>query len=172
MNELFEFFWHGPFSQWHKCAFVVNGVSYNCAEQFMMAQKAILFGDSDTLKEIMDTDNPKTQKSLGRKVKDFDPLRWDRLKLSVVYIGNYAKFTQNPSLKVALMSTGEKTMVEASPYDKVWGIGLDASSPDALDRNTWHGENYLGRALDAVKVRIRAEMMEEDLKNSFMKTVF
>lgn len=160
MQEQFHFFWRGEFSQWHKSTFTVNGIAYNCAEQFMMAEKARCFGDLDTLSEIMATANPKTHKALGRKVKNFDPIRWDEVKSSVVYIGNYAKFTQNPSLKLILLATNNKTMVEASPYDKIWGIGLEENDPRAMTRDNWLGENLLGRALDAVRERIRAEMYE------------
>lgn len=158
MNEKFTFFWSGVFSQWHHSSFSVDGITYGTAEQFMMASKARLFNDTDTLVKILASTNPKEQKRLGREVKNFDPKVWDEHKFSVVYIGNYAKFTQNKQLQDALLATGETTMVEASPLDTIWGIGLAEDDYRAKDRSQWRGENYLGRVLDAVRARIRAEM--------------
>jgi len=106
----------------------------------------------------MKPSNPKEQKRLGRQVKNFEPIIWDRCKYSIVYLGNMAKFTQNEELKRILLATGEKTLVEASPLDQIWGIGLAEDSPLAQDRKTWRGENLLGKALTAVKDHIRAEM--------------
>jgi len=157
MNEQFTLFWNGPFSQWHPSTFVVDGISYCHAEQFMMAKKAQLFKDQATLAKIMAATNPKDQKKLGREVVNFDAKKWDEVKLSVVYIGNYHKFTQNPTLKKELLLTKETTMVEASPYDCIWGVGLAPDDKRANNRNEWRGQNYLGRVLDAVRARICAE---------------
>lgn len=163
MQEQFSFFWRGPFSQWHKSKFTVNGIEYVTAEQFMMAEKARLFGDMDICDEILSTSNPKKQKALGRKVKDFNPALWDKHKFSIVYLGNYAKFTQNPELKNVLLNTGDTTMVEASPLDKIWGIGLAEEDTKASDRTQWKGENLLGKVLDAVRARIRCEEYQKDV---------
>lgn len=157
MNETFTFFWSGPFSQWHHSKFTVDGITYSHAEQFMMAAKARLFNDNDTLAKILATSNPRDQKKLGREVKNFDADLWDEHKFSVVYIGSYHKFTQNLDLKKELLATGETTMVEASPVDRIWGIGLAEDDIRAGYRNEWRGDNYLGRVLDAVRARIRAE---------------
>ena len=145
--EEFVFFWGGKFSQWYKADMVIYGVKYNCCEQYMMAEKARLFEDDEIESKIMESKNPKEQKALGRKVKNFDPERWDSVARDVVYEGNYAKFNQNKDCLEELFQTGEKTIVEASPYDKIWGIGLAGDDPRAANRSTWRGTNWLGIAI-------------------------
>lgn len=103
--EKFTFFWRGVFSQWHPCKFVIDNMTFNCAEQWMMYSKAKLFDDNETIAAIMATDDPKTQKRLGRQVKNFDIDAWNEVAKDVVYAGNYAKFTQNPDMLRALMAT-------------------------------------------------------------------
>ena len=163
MQEQFTFFWRGPFSQWHKSKFFVNGIEYATAEQFMMAEKARLFGDEDICRQILETNNPKKQKALGRKVKDFNPILWDKHKFSIVYLGNYEKFTQSVELKNTLLNTGDTTLVEASPLDKIWGIGLAEEDIKASNRHEWKGENLLGKVLDAVRARIRCEEFQREV---------
>ena len=155
MSEEFLFFWGGCFSQWYKADMVVDGVKYNCCEQYMMAGKASFFGDEETCKQIMSTNNPREQKVWGRKVKNFDAEKWNNLCRDIVYRANYAKFNQNEDCLKELMATGDKTIVEASPYDKIWGIGLAEDDPRALDRNQWEGTNWLGEAIMKVRETLR-----------------
>src|SRR5262249_34939581 len=122
--EMFTLFWHGPISQWHPSAFEVAGVRFAFAEQFMMYSKALLFGDRDTAAKIMAAGTPREQKKLGREVRNFDPKTWDLFREGIVYSGSYAKFTQDADLLAELLATRGTTLVEASPYDRVWGIGL------------------------------------------------
>jgi len=155
-NKLFTFFWHGPFSQWHKSEFCEtqwdrSELTFFCAEQFMMAKKAKLFHDYETFQKIMDSTSPKQVKDLGREVKNFSQVIWDRYKFSIVYQGNLLKFMQNDDLMKLLIDTEDTILVEASPYDKVWGIGLAEDNPDALDMNKWRGQNLLGKALTGVR---------------------
>ena len=147
MSEEFVLFWGGKFSQWYKADMVINGVKYNCCEQYMMAEKARFFEDKETFERIMAEKNPKEQKALGRQVQDFDIKEWNEVARDVVYGGNYAKFNQNKDCFGELMDTGNKTIVEASPYDTIWGIGLSADDPRALDRSQWKGTNWLGKAI-------------------------
>lgn len=149
--ERFTLFWHGPFSQWHACRFSVNGVLYNCAEQYMMAAKARMFQDFSALEKIMRASDPSVQKRTGRTVKSFYADKWNADAKDIVYQGNRAKFTQNPTLLHLLLSTHGTTLVEASPYDKIWGIGLPASDPRALSRETWQGTNWLGEVLTQLR---------------------
>ena len=123
-NERFTFFYHGPFCQWYKSPFVLDGISYNCAEQYMMAEKARLFGDHQILARIMKANDPYDQKELGKKVKNFDQKTWDMHKYNIVKKANLAKFEQNPELLLELAKTQGTTLVEASPFDQIWGIGL------------------------------------------------
>jgi ribA/ribD-fused uncharacterized protein len=145
------FFWGGPFSQWHVANFIVGDFTYCTAEQFMMSEKARLFHDHETFDRIMATDKPREQKALGRVVKNFQPHIWDKEKLDIVYIGNLNKFGQNKDLYDKLCQTGTKVLVEASPYDTVWGIGIGPQDPDRLDLSKWRGENLLGETLMRVR---------------------
>lgn len=157
MSEQFTFFWktESPFSQWHPSEFTINEIKYCCAEQYMMACKAKLFNDLDALNKIMATDDPRKQKKLGRQVNNFNAEMWEQNCKSVVYDGNKAKFTQNPKLLEALLATGDTTLVEASPYDKTWGIGLSENDPLAHSRDTWQGTNWLGEILTKLRNDLR-----------------
>lgn len=150
-DEKFTFFWHGVFSQWYASKFIINDIEYNRAEQYMMAQKAIMFGDDEMLEKIMGTNDPKTQKTCGRNVKDFDPNKWNQYAKAIVHDGNMAKFTQNPKFLEDLIATEGTTLVEASPYDKIWGIGMGVDNPKSQNRETWKGLNWLGEVLTGVR---------------------
>lgn len=163
-SDDFIFFWSGRklrnvtkncFSQWYPSKFIVGGKEYRFAEQFMMARKAELFNDLETLQKIMIASDARTIKTLGREVKNFDPTLWNEKKFKVVVQGNLAKFTQDVELHDFLLSTGDKILVEASPYDKIWGIGLDEKSPDAVNPQKWRGQNLLGFALMKVRSIIK-----------------
>ena len=138
-------------SQWYPCQFEVEGLTYTSAEQYMMAEKAKLFGDEEIRAEILNTDDPRMCKALGRKVKNFDKAVWDKEKEHIVRKGNTKKFLQNSALRNFLLSTGDKVLVEASPTDRVWGIGMGKNNPDALDPQKWRGQNLLGFALMNVR---------------------
>ena len=139
------------FSQWYNCKFVVDGITYHTAEQYMMAQKALLFNDNDIFNKIMNSKHPKEYKELGRKIKNFSDSKWNENKYQIVLKGNIAKFSQNEKLKAFLLNTGTKILVEASPYDKIWGIGLSADQENIENPLTWNGENLLGFALMEVR---------------------
>lgn len=143
-------FYGGPFSQWYASKFTIDGITYNTAEQFMMAMKADYFGDDEAKFKIMNTNDPSEQKALGRQVKNFDKEAWDAVSRGYVYQANMAKFS-HPQLKQFIIDTGDRILVEASPYDKIWGIGLAVDDPKALDKNNWRGTNWLGEVL--MKVR-------------------
>jgi len=163
-GETFEylFFWgHSPpksggiaatcFSQWYDAGFEIDGVFYPTAEHWMMAAKARLFEDEDMLLRIIDADSPKAAKALGRKVRKFDDKRWKANARRLVTAGNVAKFTQNAELGEFLQDTGSQVLVEASPYDRIWGIGLRSNDPRAEDPASWQGQNLLGFALMDVR---------------------
>lgn len=161
MEEKFTLFWDGPFSQWYPSNFTVNHLKFNCAEQFMMYGKALLFHDLETAEEILQATSPKDQKALGRKIRNFDQDIWVLFREGIVYTGSYAKFIQNPALQEVLLATKGTTLVEASPYDKIWGIGLAETDPQALNRATWKGLNLLGETLTRVREGIRYEMSRD-----------
>lgn len=151
MSEKFEFFWNGPFSQWHPSQFNFERMKFNRAEQFMMFGKAVFFEDFQNATEIMKSNNPKEQKALGRQTNNFNVDKWANVAKDIVYVGNYLKFTQDANLKSVLMKTVGSTLVEASPYDKIWGIGLAEDNPLALNRSTWQGKNWLGETITKVR---------------------
>lgn len=146
-------------SQWFPCSFVVDGQYYNCAEQYMMAEKARIFGDEEVRQQILAEYNQMTMKKLGRKVRGYDDHIWKDKRFDVVVKGNVAKFSQNEKLRNFLISTGDKIIVEASPKDNVWGIGLDESSPDAIRPRNWQGENLLGFALMEARDMVKSKKM-------------
>ena len=120
-----------------------------------MAEKARLFEDAQSRAKILSTKSPELMKKLGRQVRNFDPNVWDANCEEIVFNGNMAKFSQNPSMLEELMDTGSKTLVEASPFDTVWGIGLAADHANATRPSQWKGDNRLGRVLMRVRDRLR-----------------
>ncbi|MGN1165021.1 MAG: TIGR02452 family protein [Lachnospiraceae bacterium] len=148
----YVFFWHeyekdGEFSNWYTTTFNVDGVRYHNVEQYIMAQKAKLFHDGKIYIQILNTKDPKSCKALGRKVHSFDPEIWDVHKIRIVMDGNRAKFAQNPDLMDKLLWTGNAILAEASPYDKIWGIGLSREEAIKMQADEWPGENLLGKVL-------------------------
>lgn len=161
--EKFSFFWGGEYSQWYKSDIRFKhgkdreALDFNCAEQMMMYGKAMFFGDTETAENIMKAKDPKKQKALGRQVKGFDPDRWEAVAWFIVYAANACKFAQHSELYDKMMNDPAEEFVEASPYDKIWGIGLAADDPRALDKKTWQGLNLLGHVLTSVRRFFRGE---------------
>ena len=147
-------------SQWYECCFEVEGVRYHTAEQFMMAGKARLFQDEEVLLKIMEASTPNAYKKLGRLIQGFVQGTWDAHKYEIVVAGNKAKFSQNPELKEYLLSTGDAILAEASPYDRIWGIGLDREQAVKGNIANWRGENLLGCALMEVRDWLRESCLE------------
>src|ERR671922_2653009 len=161
------FFWrHTPkrsgvgkecLSQWYPIRFEVDGRGFTTAEHYMMYHKAILFGDNETAERILGAADPRAAKALGRSTRGFTDEIWDANRFGIVVSGNHAKFTQNPLLRAFLLATHPRIIVEASPEDRIWGIGLAADSEDAADPFAWRGLNLLGFALMVVRDRLIAE---------------
>lgn len=163
---------YGFLCQWYRCRFTDpdSGLEFSCTEQWMMWNKAQLAGDEVAARAIMATTSPRKQKQLGRDVEGFAVEAWDKIKLDVVERGNYLKFTQGTnvtsmkmdeegdpvSLKSLLLDTGERELVEASRFDRIWGIGFDAQQALAVPREKW-GQNLLGVALMNVREKVRKE---------------
>jgi ribA/ribD-fused uncharacterized protein len=134
-------------SQWFPAPFTVDGVRYATAEHWMMAAKARLFGDTLAAEAVIAAGHPQQAKSIGRKVRGFDTEIWNQHRVTLVVEGNMHKFAQNEVLKAYLLGTGERILVEASPVDRIWGIGLAATDDRASDPAQWRGLNLLGFAL-------------------------
>lgn len=147
--EKYYFFWGGPFSNWAPSVIEIEDRVFVCAEQYMMYKKAMYFGDTEIAKQIMDVDDPATQKQLGRQVSNFDPVKWREVCEEQFYPGLLAKYQQNEYLKTLLCDTEDKKLVEASPHDRIWGIGYNAVN--ALSNMDSWGENLLGKMLERVR---------------------
>ncbi|RJO76771.1 NADAR family protein [Nocardia panacis] len=166
-NEVeYLYFWgHQPgrsqgkwcLSQWWPAEFDLDDHHFPTAEHYMMWRKATLFGDRDTAGQILTTDHPKQVKALGRQVRGFDSAIWEANSFRIVVEANTAKFGQDEALREYLLGTEDRILVEASPLDRVWGIGLSADDPRAADPKAWRGENLLGFALMAVRQLLRPE---------------
>lgn len=162
----FLFFWgHTPkdagsvdaacLSQWFARSFEVDRALYATAEHWMMAEKARLFGDREALSRILEAPTPADAKAWGRKVRKYDDEAWAKNRFEAVVRGNVAKFGQHPDLRAFLLRTGERVLVEASPRDRIWGIGMGKANVDARRPEKWRGQNLLGFALLEVRERLR-----------------
>ncbi|MFF7855727.1 NADAR domain-containing protein [Streptomyces sp. NPDC007904] len=143
-------------SQWWPSPFTVDGVRYATAEHWMMAAKARLFGDPEAERLVLAADHPAQAKKAGRLVRGFDEAVWSRERFGVVVEGSVHKFAAHGALRDFLLGTGERVLVEASPVDRVWGIGLAAGDEGAWDPERWRGPNLLGFALMEARRRLRA----------------
>lgn len=157
VKDNFLFFLKGWPSQWFPSRFTVDGVTFSCCEQYMMAEKARMFGDEASYRLIMASDSPSFQKAQGRKVQGFIKAEWDAACEDVVYRGNLAKFSQSRDLKEALLETGDLVLAEAAHYDKIWGIGVSVTDPRAAIQSQWPGKNLLGKVLMRVRDALRRE---------------
>lgn len=161
----FLFFWgHTPkradavdaacLSQWFPRGFTLDAVRYRTAEHWMMAEKARLFRDEAALGRILAAETPADAKKIGREVRGFDGAVWGAARSEAVVRGNVAKFGEHADLGAFLRATGDRVLVEASPRDRVWGIGMGASNPDARAPSRWRGLNLLGFALMEARSRL------------------
>ena len=148
------------FSQWYPSVFKKDGITYKTAEHFMMAEKARLFNNKEILEEILKSGHPKQAKDLGRRVTGFKNEIWDKEKFRIVSEANFLKFSQSKSLKQFLLNTNERVLVEASPNDKVWGIGMAQDNEHIENPYKWKGENLLGFALMEVRDMLRNKNTE------------
>jgi hypothetical protein len=155
-GEAFEFlpFWKGPLSQWARTDFKIDGVKYITAEHWMMAEKARTFGDDETLRLILKSGSPKEAKALGREVKNYNDEKWASVRFEAVIRGNVAKFSP-ADRRLILLDTGNKVLVEASPEDRIWGIGLTEDHPNVHVPSRWPGQNLLGFALMEARKRLQ-----------------
>lgn len=145
-------------SNWEPSPMLIDDVQYNCVEQYMMAEKARTFGDESIRQKILASPSPKAQKEFGRKVRGYVEETWVDVRYSVVLRATVEKYRQNPELLRLLLAVPDDVrFVEASPYDRIWGIGMDRENPDATHPEKWLGQNLLGKAIDEARALLRAE---------------
>jgi ribA/ribD-fused uncharacterized protein len=157
-NYIFFYGSFHPLSQWYISFFDIYGIRFNSTEQWMMYAKAMLFGDDETANKVLISDSPSNQRKLGRQVKHFNEALWIDKRESIIYHGNYEKFTQNIDLRNYLLQTGVNILAEASPTDLIWGIGLAIDNEDRFNMEKWRGQNLLGKIL----MKIRKDLIKED----------
>lgn len=161
VNANMILFWNSCYSQWFPSEFRdCNGLKFFNAEQFMMYHKAKLFNDSEIMEKIIKETNPRAIKEYGRQVKNYIDDIWVDAREEVVILGNYYKFTQNDRILKELMSSIGKELVEASPVDRIWGIGLSEHDEKCLDKSKWRGLNLLGNCLMKVREVLNSLNME------------
>ena len=134
--------------------FTLDDLTYSCVEQYIMAQKAILFNDIKSFEAIMVTNKPSNMKKIGRKVANFDEKIWLEQRNQILQDGIMAKFEQNENLANLLSATNNRILVEASPYDKIYGVGLSETNDLILDETYWKGQNLLGQTLGIVRSKL------------------
>lgn len=155
-TETMHFFLTDEFSQWYPSQFKdERGTQFACCEQWMMYSKAELFGDTNIMKKVLETNDPDEMKKLGRQIQGFDEETWQSKALTIVTLGNIMKFSQNPELWDILNKTEDKILVEAASYDTIWGIGLKAEDAILVNTSQWKGTNYLGNALMETRDMLR-----------------
>ncbi len=130
---------------------LIEQQNFNTAEKFMMMGKAALFRDNRIFRQMSLVDDPKNHKALGQRVANFDQLTWDMYCEDIVKLGNYLKFSQDELLKRHLKNTGNAILVEGSPLDRIWGVGLKFDDPNIRDKSKWRGQNLLGSCLEFVR---------------------
>jgi ribA/ribD-fused uncharacterized protein len=146
-------------SQWFYAPFAhpfEHEITFQTAEHFMMYKKAIVFNDMQAAEDILKAQTPKEAKAIGRRVKGFNDEVWNEVSFNMVVNVNLCKFMENEHLKEFLLNTGDKIIIEASPYDKVWGIGMSVANPTVENPHTWLGQNKLGYALMKTRDLIRS----------------
>lgn len=155
-------------SQWYEMPFHVGTYTYKTAEHWMMSKKALLFKDEKIFLKIINCETPGEAKRFGREINNFDKNVWDEKKFSIVKEGNIHKFTQNPELFSYLKNTNNRVLVEASPQDRIWGIGKSANEENLDNPYFWDGENLLGFALMEVRDTLNNLEYFKPLENSLL----
>lgn len=146
---------NGYLSNWYLSDFKINDINYSSMEQYMMHQKAILFGDNEIATQILETSNVGKIKALGRMVKNYNDVMWNGMRQIIVYEGLLEKFRQNDSLKNKLLATQQDILAECAVQDKIWGIGLSMKDDRRFNMDKWQGQNLLGFCLMRVRTILR-----------------
>ena len=168
ITDEYVFFYKDWLSNYQRTKFDVewNGVKYTftSTEQGFMYIKAITFGDNVTAQKILNTDDPNRCRKLGRQVKGYNDAEWAKIRYDVFYTLNWAKYTQDKKLQEKLLDPqfDGKKFIEASPIDKIWGIGYGEDNPNIEFTDMYWGKNYLGRILTNIRKRLKSAKGSDD----------
>lgn len=159
VTDTHVYFWGDPtLSNWGPAPFEYKGHKFFNSEQAFMWEKAMCFKDLEIAKLILEARNPRVAKELGREVKNYNEQQWAKQRYKAMYDVCLAKFSQNQDQRETLLNTGNRTIVEASPYDTIWGVGIHWTDEKILDEKNWRGQNLLGKALMDVRKTLRNEI--------------
>lgn len=155
------FFWgdNDVFSNFYNTSFEYHGINVDSSEQAFMMEKAWAFKDTEIARDIYHARSAQEAKKLGRQVRNYDDAVWSRIRYDKMVKVLRVKFSDS-DLTEKLLATGNRILVEASPYDKIWGVGLSEATPKVLDPKNWQGQNLLGKALMQVRAELLAELEE------------
>jgi len=159
-TETHIYFWGTFLSNWIPMDLNIQyaGFTFKTSEQLFMYLKAIHFNDAEMAYEIIERGgHPKEAKDLGRKISGYKESDWEAARESAMYTAIYEKFSQYPDLKKQLLDTGDKILVEGTPFDPVWGVMIKWSDDRILDEKNWKGQNLLGKVLMRVRNDLRNE---------------
>lgn len=164
ITDKWALFWSGWLSNWYPCSLQMDGKTFISSEQAYMYEKAVYFGDGATAQKILRTDNPKDAKRFGRAVVGFDQGKWDEVKYEIMKRCVHEKFSQNPGLRRMLLSPelDDKKFAEGSPFDTIWGIGIDWRDPLSSNEKNWKGQNLLGQIITEVRNSFKQEEFQWD----------
>lgn len=162
------YFYGSVFSNWYMHSFEYGIQKFNCSEQAFMYHKAMVFKDYECAKLILNSTNPADQKKLGRQVKNYDDAYWNSMRYRIMKQILYSKF-YNQKMRKILFDTGTKIIVEASPYDTIWGVGLSENDDRILDEKNWRGQNLLGKALMETRKTMYDDVIYEQINPEFNK---
>lgn len=156
---------NGYLSNWYLSDFLIDGIVFSSMEQYMMYQKAMVFGDKKIAEEILSTSDVAEIKDLGRKVSNYDDTVWNGVRQIIIYRGLFEKFRQNRELAEMLLGTGDTILAECAVKDRIWGIGLNMRDNDRFDIKKWNGQNLLGFALMEVRKCLAKAPVKKSLED-------
>ena len=159
-NDKYVAFWGGCFSNFFPCHFWLDGKEWTSSEKYFMWKKAVTFADNEIAEQILNSDEPKIVKTLGRQVKGFNPNVWDKVKVDIMTSAVSAKFFQDADCNECIKLFPTQKFVEGSPTDTIWGVGVHYQDKNIFDETKWRGQNLLGHVLDEVRDRIFDDAMK------------
>jgi hypothetical protein len=136
---------------------VEDGITFNCAEQLFQYKKCVYFDDRTSAELILASTEPSKQKYLAKNIHRFDEEKLNKVASEAMHGVLLHKYRQNSDLRNFLLATGDKTIIEASAHDKLWGSGLSLSNKYCLEHDKQSGDNLMGQLLMSVREQLSLE---------------